>query len=352
MEIVGSTAKNPSVDANQHMIGNLTKLVTDVKDGKGVAVLLIALEIIEDINQRIHALVTTEDAETRRVMNDVLKDFWRCNEETLALVDFLTTSKAKLEDTFTYYKEAGHEAERHPEAIKDIKDWIAKAKELQKPERLGETESAADQVVHDMQKQIERTTESYKKFLRDVDLASNELGSRNRDLTLKYWVLVGVAAVACVALAASVGYLAVSLTAKTVCAVAVNNGFAAFFGSIVLSFKAVDWVGKVGDASTSVQKALTALGNINESGDGLVTELQAVTSCVESVERCIRQVEKKLLNLDDTVEAFDHDKQNLINCGRKLVKECDQMQQQFSELGRQIELLREQVKKAQGSRWN
>jgi len=203
-----------------------------------------------------------------------------------------------------------------------------------------------------MQKQIERTTESYKKFLRDVDLASNELGSRNRDLTLKYWVLVGVAAVACVALAASVGYLAVSLTAKTVCAVAVNNGFAAFFGSIVLSFKAVDWVGKVGDASTSVQKALTALGNINESGDGLVTELQAVTSCVESVERCIRQVEKKLLNLDDTVEAFDHDKQNLINCGRKLVKECDQMQQQFSELGRQIELLREQVKKAQGSRWN
>jgi len=139
MEIVGSTAKNPSItgpanppgDANLHMIGNLTKLVTDVKDGKGVAVLLIALEIIEDINQRVHALVNTVDAETRSVMSDVSKDFWRCNEETLALVDFLTTSKAELEDTFTYYKEAGHEAERHPEAIKDIKDWIAKAKELQ-----------------------------------------------------------------------------------------------------------------------------------------------------------------------------------------------------------------------------
>jgi hypothetical protein len=138
MEIVGSTARNPSItgpanppgDANLHLINNLTKLVTDVKDGKGVAVLLNALEIIEDINQRIHALVTTEDAVTRRVMSDVLKDFWRCNEETLTLVDFLTTSKAKLEDTFTYYKEAGHEAESHPEAIEDIKDWIAKAKEL------------------------------------------------------------------------------------------------------------------------------------------------------------------------------------------------------------------------------
>ncbi|KAH9534298.1 hypothetical protein CY35_18G100500 [Sphagnum magellanicum] len=346
MEIVGSTAKNPSItgpanppgDANLHMIGNLTKLVTDVKDGKGVAVLLIALEIIEDINQRVHALVNTVDAETRSVMSDVSKDFWRCNEETLALVDFLTTSKAELEDTFTYYKEAGHEAERHPEAIKDIKDWIAKAKELQ--------------LVDDMQKQIERTTESYMEFLRDVDSASNKLGSRNRDLAVKYGVLVGVAAVACLGVAASVGYLAVSLTAETVSAVAVSDGFAAFYGSIVLSFKAVDWVGKVGDASTSVQKALTALGNIKESGDGLVTELQAVTSSVESVERCIKQVEKKLSNLDDTVEGFDHDRQNLIHCGRKLVKECDQMQQQFSELGRQIERLREQVNKAQRSRWN
>jgi hypothetical protein len=139
MENVGSTAKNPSNtgpanppgDANLYMIDNLAKLVMDVKDGKGVAVLLKSLEIIEDINQRIHALVTTEDAVTRRVMNDLLKDFWRCNEETLALVDFLTTSKAKLEDTFTYYREAGHEAECHPEAIKDIKYWIAKAKELQ-----------------------------------------------------------------------------------------------------------------------------------------------------------------------------------------------------------------------------
>jgi prefoldin subunit 5 len=203
-----------------------------------------------------------------------------------------------------------------------------------------------------MQKQIERTTECYKEFLRDVDSASNKLGSRNRDLTLKYRVLVGVAAVACLGLAASVGYLAVSLTAKTISTVAVSNGFAAFYGAIVLSFNAFDWVGKVGDASTNVQNALTALGNIKESGDGLVTELQAVTSSVESVERCIKQVEEKLLNLDDTVEGFDHDKQNLIHCGRKLVKECDQMQQQFSELGRQIELLREQVKKAQRSRWN
>jgi len=203
-----------------------------------------------------------------------------------------------------------------------------------------------------MQKQIERTTESYMEFLRDVDSASNKLGSRNRDLAVKYGVLVGVAAVACLGVAASVGYLAVSLTAETVSAVAVSDGFAAFYGSIVLSFKAVDWVGKVGDASTSVQKALTALGNIKESGDGLVTELQAVTSSVESVERCIKQVEKKLSNLDDTVEGFDHDRQNLIHCGRKLVKECDQMQQQFSELGRQIERLREQVNKAQRSRWN
>jgi hypothetical protein len=203
-----------------------------------------------------------------------------------------------------------------------------------------------------MQKQIERTTESYKEFLRDVDLASKKLGSRNRDLAVKYGVLVGVAAVACLGVAASVGYLAVSLTAEIVSEVAVINGFAAFYGSIVLSFNAVEWVGEVGDASTSVQKALTALGNIKESGHGLVTELQAVTSSVESVERCITQVEERLLNLDDTVEGFGHDRQNLIDCGRKLVKECDQMQQQFSELGRQIELLREQVKKAQRSRWN
>jgi hypothetical protein len=203
-----------------------------------------------------------------------------------------------------------------------------------------------------MQKQIERTTESYKEFLRDVDLASKKLGSRNRDLAVKYGLLVGVAAVACLGVVASVGYLAVSLTEKTVSEVAVTNGVAAFYGSIVLSFNAVEWVGEVGDASTSIQKALTALGNIKESGHGLVTELQAVTCSVGSLERCITQVEKKLLNLNETVEGFDHDRQNVIDCGRKLVKECDQMQQQFSQLGRQIELLREQVKKAQRSRWN
>jgi hypothetical protein len=64
-------------------------------------------------------------------MRDILRGYWQCNEETLALVDLLTTSRANLQDIFDRYKQAGREAQEHPEAISKIKDWIAKARELQ-----------------------------------------------------------------------------------------------------------------------------------------------------------------------------------------------------------------------------
>ncbi len=211
------------------------------------------------------------------------------------------------------------------------------------------------QLVDDMQKQIKRTMESYEKLLGNIDSAVNRLDSRKRGLVINYRLLVGVAAVACLGVVASVGFLTVSLTATTAVAPAVvGTGFAAFLGTTVLTFKAIDWVDRVGKAIQSVGEALTAFEDIKESGDGLVTQLQDITSVVESVERCIAQVERKLSDLDDTVQQeviLDHDQANLIqDHGRILVQKCDQMQQQFTLLEIQIELLRDQVLKAQHSR--
>jgi chaperonin cofactor prefoldin len=96
------------------------------------------------------------------------------------------------------------------------------------------------------------------------------------------------------------------------------------------------------------------LEDIKEAGDGLVTQLEDITFEVESVKRCIAQVERKLSDLNDTVQQeviLDHDQANLIQeHGRILVQKCDQMQQQFSLLEIQIEHLRDQVLKAQHSR--
>jgi len=207
------------------------------------------------------------------------------------------------------------------------------------------------QLVDDMQKQIKRTMESYEKLLGNIDSAVNRLDSRKRGLVINYRLLVGVAAVACLGVVASVGFLTVSLTATTAVGTA---GFAAFFGTTVLTFKAIDWVDRVGKAIQNVGKALTALEDIKEAGDGLVTQLEDITFEVESVKRCIAQVERKLSDLNDTVQQeviLDHDQANLIQeHGRILVQKCDQMQQQFSLLEIQIEHLRDQVLKAQHSR--
>ncbi len=64
-------------------------------------------------------------------VNGLSGRFWHCNEETLALVDFLTSSTADIQDTFAYLKEAGHAAARRPDATDDITQWIAKAKQVQ-----------------------------------------------------------------------------------------------------------------------------------------------------------------------------------------------------------------------------
>ncbi len=209
------------------------------------------------------------------------------------------------------------------------------------------------QLVDDMQKQIKRTMESYEKLLGNIDSAVNRLDSRNRGLVINYRLLVGVAAVACLGVVASVGFLTVSLKATTAL-VGKGFGFAAFFGTTVLTFKAIDWVDRVGKAIQSVGEALTAFEDIKESGVGLVTQLQDITSEVESVERCIAQVERKHSDLYDTVQQqviLDHDQANLIqDHGRILVQKCDQMQQQFTLLENQIELLRGQVVKTQHSR--
>jgi hypothetical protein len=194
--------------------------------------------------------------------------------------------------------------------------------------------------------------ESYEELLGNIDSTVNRLDSRKRGLVINCRVLVGVAAVGVVA---SVGFLTFSLTATTaVDPAAVGNGFAAFLGTTVLTFKAIDWVDRVGKAIQGVGEALTAFEDIKESGDGLVTQLQDITSGVESVERCIAPVERKHSDLYDTVQQeviLDHDQANLIqDHGRILVQKCDQMQQQFTLLENQIELLRGQVVKTQHSR--
>jgi len=131
MSHVSSTELGGDTDVNLALDTHLQNLVRDVNERKAIGVLLTALEIIEYINEKIHDYVTKENAETLSVMRDVLRGYWQCNEQTLALVGILTTSRANLQDIFDIYKQAGREAQEHPEAISKIKDWIAKAKELQ-----------------------------------------------------------------------------------------------------------------------------------------------------------------------------------------------------------------------------
>lgn len=287
-------------------------------------------------------------------VNGLSGRFWHCNEETLALVDFLTSSTADIQDAFAYRKEAGHAAARRPDATDDITQWIAKAKQVQKRERprLSIDESikkedkievvtnSSQQTLRDMKEEIDHTLQSYNELLSDIKLTSKKL---ERSKAVSKCGVLGVALLRLVPVGAVIAGVAFAFRGTMLpgMALAITGMVTTpFFWSCVIVTPEQEE--QLVMQRNNVEDAITMLNSIHITVDQLIAFNPL---SIDKGQTARGDVDTRL----DILENLDNLEQVKEN-GKSLVGACNTMDLKFTELGNQIQVLRKQVVDLQHSR--
>lgn len=287
-------------------------------------------------------------------VNGLSGRFWHCNEETLALVDFLTSSTADIQDTFAYLKEAGHAAARRPDATDDITQWIAKAKQVQKRERprLSIDESikkedkievvtnSSQQILRDMKEEIDHTLQSYNELLSDIKLTSKKL---EWSKAVSKCGILGVALLRLVPVGAVIAGVALAFRGTMLPGITLaitGMGTTPFFWSFVIV--APDEEEQLVMKRNNVEDAITMLKSIHITVDQLI----AFNPLSIDKHQTARGGVDTRLDILENLDNLEQVKEN----GKSLVGSCNTMDLKFTELGNQIQVLRKQVVDLQHSR--
>lgn len=235
------------------------------------------------------------------------------------------------------------------------------------------------QILSDMEEEIKSTMEEYQKLLSESQLAIKNLSEKKAVTTSRVWKCVGVAAAGLTVATCAMAYVVHPTTGSIVATAAGAAGVAkaAAAAGVAGAGLCISWAMDMQATIGHLERALSALKNINRTADNLERDLNGTKSSLHDLETAIQLAGERLDDLSRSSKKPQGLRANLVSFlryvllflgilvyfpglladdpeslnqvrekGRIVVQNSDSVNEELQKLGLKINFLRQQVEDA------